>query len=142
MWNVKSEIINNAQNLNVEIRIVDDSEAKKIRQSVEMKFCKANRGERLFERLISCNSIRGSDVWTLVEELTGEDTIYVFPEETEDKSVYVFNNGKDLLKVHAECANFTIYVCNLNIDYLIVSTVENTLVVSGTIEDSELLNDS
>lgn len=139
MWTAKSQIIDNAKLLNVPCCVLDDKSSMEIREKIIKKYCTVDKPIRLFERLISCDGICGEDVWKLVKDLAKEEDLYVFPEEAESKTVFVFKNSEDVVMVHGECANFTLYVADKDLSYLIASTVEDSLVVTGVLEDSSIL---
>lgn len=139
MWSEQSEIMKHADRLGIKYRELDSDSAERIRRCVEETFCKRYPGLRLFERIRDCVSITGPDVWKVAGALTGDTPVYVFFEPSDSRCAFLFESGLSFTSVHGKCANFTVYITNDDFAYVIASSVEDSLVVAGSLTRSPLL---
>ena len=135
MWTPKTELLTNAKVLNIRVRQLSEMDAIITMQNVSRKFASSSMRGRLFEKLIECIGIKNEQAWQWIGEYRVRGPIFVFFEDTEGSDVFELESTKDFVRVYENCALFTIYLTDLENNFLIVYTNEQTLIAAGTAAD-------
>lgn len=69
--------------------------------------------------------------WKIIKSLPDYDNLILFFEESDDKSMFVFENKNDLYSVIAGSIGFEFYVCDKDITYLICFNFHDMLIMFG-----------
>ncbi|WP_044617225.1 hypothetical protein [Gynuella sunshinyii] len=138
MWTPKEEIITHSKKLNILYKTLSEADGQKLKNEVisRHQLSSSHPNSRfLFEKLNDCSSTNREDSISLLKTYPYQEEVFVFFEETKDKTVFSFRHLKDFLSVYRDCAIFTVYITGVNFDFLISYTSELTLVCNAIAAD-------
>jgi hypothetical protein len=86
----------------------------------------------LWEALRGAASVQAVDGWRWVSDFVGNSTVVMFFNEDEDRTMFRFADGAQLVPVLEECTPFEFYLTNDDAEYLICFNHHDVLIGAGT----------
>ncbi len=134
MCGVKDELINCAEELNINIRVLDKNETADITEKFRSKYIdeRQTKGVFLWERLKAAEYLNDPMGWSYIGNFVGDTSCLLMFNDLDLWSVIEINNGNDLTELLGEAYGFEFYVMDKNLTYAVCFNHEDQLLCLGS----------
>lgn len=134
MWNIKEQILTASNNLGMQVSILTSEKKTEVISRVMNRFVKKDETHifPIFEKLDDFVGIDVSESWMWISDFINDNTAILFFNDDDEKELYEFQKGKDIVSILNEIYNVEFYVTNSRTEYLLGYNHSQCLVASGT----------
>lgn len=129
---IKEEIYDVSNNLGIKILELDYKSRSEIVKKINKYFFNKDSD------FLSWRLIKNAEYtyhhqlgWKIIKSLPDYDNLILFFEESDDKSMFIFENKEDLYSLISSSIGFEFYICDKNITYLICFNFHDMLIMFG-----------
>ena len=127
---IQNEIDDKLKDFSFQKLSLQDSE--KIQYDIAKKFgINDSYTYPLWDNLKDKYSIYNRDGWKLISNFTKNETVFLILEQSDERAVYSFKNGEEVVRVLGECFGFVFYITNESKSYLLCFNDHDYLIGSG-----------
>lgn len=135
MWNIKDEINNGITKTKAKAEMISIDYSKEILLMICEKYVKGKKYQfQLWDYLLDSKSYYDSNGWEIISELIKKEEAILFFEWVDEKNMFFFQDGFEIKKVLAECYGMTIYVTDINFEYLLCYNDHDRIIGCGKIK--------
>ncbi len=130
------EIINASEKLKLNIQELSSLESQSTMLGILNRFC--NKGiykYPIWENLIDSIAIDCKFSWSWFKEILIEQELILFFEPDDDKKMFYFDNGKQIVEVLLNCYRFNFYITNLEQTFLFAYNDHDYLIACGNAKE-------
>ena len=146
VWDIRGEILRASQQVGAAILELQSEAAEGIRTEVIKRFTDDYIPQSLIWNhlrdysFVICNDPHS---WLVVSNFIKNTKVLVLFNDVDDKTVFEFTDGADIVPTLQECFGFEYYLTNYELDYLICFNHHDVLIAAGTACSwlTELTND-
>lgn len=135
MWNINEEIKSAINALQIRVDEIKISKAEEIVKNVTLKYAKRKYGAYLWEKLGEFAHINHKDSWQWASDLIGETEAIMFFNPSDEKSAFLFYNGKDVVSVLNETYGFEFYLTDTRMEYLVCFNHHDQFIACGSAKE-------
>jgi AAA+ ATPase superfamily predicted ATPase len=140
--NIKREILATAKQLDTNVHELDPETSDSIRKSFFCKFTNTKMGGHIWENIldeynenIATYTDSNNESYLLISDFVKDDQVLMIFDELDEKSVFKFLNGSEIVPLLAECYDFEFYLTDDELSYFICLNSHDYLIVAGTAAD-------
>lgn len=135
MWNIKEEIQSAANQLKIIAEEISTKESEEIINKVITSYTSGNRDRYLWEGIINEVAINDKDAWQWINKFISNSEAIMFFNPSDEKKVYRFTNGDDVVAILSETYGFEFYITNRAVDYLLCFNHHDVLIACGNAKE-------
>lgn len=130
---IKNELIDNANRLKINIRILSQNDTNNILALLKSKYVNSNKikGNFLWENISNPAYFSDSLGWSYIGNFVGENPCLIIFNDVDSWCAIEISNGFDLTRLLSESYGFEFYVINQELTYAICFNHHDQLVCAG-----------
>ena len=126
------EFIEEASKLGIKVCELESNKAKSLRELVCDRFFKKGLPKIEYDLIeADFKSVGGGQVWTWIKEYPSHDRVFLFFENSRDKSILQLEKLSDYVSVAAECHGYTSYLVDCSGSFMLVDNCDGFLLGLG-----------
>ncbi len=111
---------------------LESYEANRLRAQAILRFAAGVRSYPLWEHITPSISVQDPTSWRWISDFVQDSEVIMFFNEEDDDTVFVFENGSQVVPVLMECTGFEFYLMDRLANYLICFNHHDFLIVAGS----------
>lgn len=131
MWNIGEEILSAASQLNITVGEISTKESEKIINKTITKYIRGNRARYLWEGIVNDVAVNEKDAWQWINKFISDSEAIMFFNPADEKRVFSFSNGDDVVATLSETYGFEFYITNRVVDYILCFNHHDVLIACG-----------
>ena len=133
MYLIKNELIDCADRLKIDIRVLDKNETANIMDLFKLRFINERKTEGVFlwERLTDTAHLNDPMGWSYIGNFVGDRPCLILFNDLDSWFAIEINSGSDLTELLGESCGFEFYVLDKELTYAICFSHEDQLLCAG-----------
>jgi hypothetical protein len=134
--NIKNEILEVAKKLEIVVYELPTEDANKLRKELVLKYTNGRICKPwLWENFVDFIGANCPDSWRWTNEFIGNNKVIMMFNSGDERSMFEFQNGYDMVAVLEESFCFEFYLFTRELDYLLCFNHHDILLALGTAAD-------
>jgi|GEM_PF-4371745 len=136
MWNPNTEFVDVLEKDKVAFSVIETGKSEAIIEALLDKYASGTKSDRrIFEELTDCSAFPYVRAYDFLFDFPSNGEVYVFYDFRYGRDLFAVNSFADVIKTWMKCSMNSIYIADINFDYLVSVTEEGSILGCGAASD-------